>query len=199
MPALFGRKLLNPDSVGVLPRWSASNEDTTFYSASRPPHEMSIGASLTLFDRVTLEAFGVGQFGHMVYDDLAQEMAQDGLWPECMPINARVEAGDLAGLTTQQISRCSEDFAFLNEAWFEDADYFRMQTATLTYRVPEAWLPGALTAATIQLQGTNLLTITNFSGLYPDALLYPAGQTARGNGFILPPPKTFTLNLRVNF
>ncbi|MGH7501035.1 MAG: TonB-dependent receptor domain-containing protein [Longimicrobiales bacterium] len=199
MPALFGRRLLNPDSVGVLPRWSPSNEDTTFYGPSRPPHEFSIGASVMLFNRLTLEAFGVGQLGHMLYDDLAQELAQDGLWPDCMPINARVEAGDLAGLTTQEISRCSEDFASLNEAWFEPADYFRMQTATVSYRIPESWLPGALSAATIQLQGTNLLTITDFSGLYPDALLYPAGQTARGNGYILPPPKTYTLNVRVNF
>ena len=65
--------------------------------------------------------------------------------------------------------------------------------------MPERLLPGALTAATLQFQATNLFLITNFSGLDPDALLYPGAQTARGNGYILPPPRTYTLSLRVNF
>jgi hypothetical protein len=128
-------------------------------------------------------------------------MAIDGLWPSCIPINERVKRDDFADIPTKQIARCSEDYAD-NEDWFEPGDYFRLQSATLSYRVPEtllARLPGGLQAAVLQFQATNLFIITDFSGLDPDALLYPAGQTARGAGYILPPPKTYTLNLRVNF
>lgn len=196
MPSLFGVKLLNPDAIGELPMYSA--EDTTYYGTTRPPHEIGLGASLTLFNRLTLDAFGVGQYGHVLYDDLAQELAADGLWPECFPVNVRVNAGDLADIPTREIARCSQNYSD-NEDWVEDADYFRLQAATLSYRLPERWLPGSLTAATLQLQATNLFTITNFSGLYPDALIRPLEQTARGAGYILPPPRTYTLNVRVNF
>jgi hypothetical protein len=196
MPSLFGVALLNPDAVGELPEYTA--EDTTFYGTTRPPHEIGIGLSATLFNRLTLDAFGVGQYGHVLYDDLAQEMAEDGLWPACWPINVRVNAGEYADIPTRDIARCSQDYAD-NEDWVEDADYFRLQAATLSYRVPEQWLPGRLTAATVQFQATNLFTITNFSGLYPDALIRPLEQTARGAGYILPPPRTYTLNVRFNF
>ncbi|MCI0437270.1 MAG: TonB-dependent receptor [Gemmatimonadetes bacterium] len=196
IPSLFGKRLLNGDSVGVLPVYT--DADTSWHGPTRPPHEISLGATVTLFNRLTVDAFGVGQYGHVLYDDLAQEMAEDGLWPGCYPINARVNAGDLAGLTAREIGRCSEDFAD-NEDWVEDADYFRLQSATVSYRLPEQWLPGSFTAATIQLQATNLFTITNFSGLYPDALLRPIEQTARGAGYILPPPRTYTINVRLNF
>lgn len=198
MPALYGFELLNPDAVGELPEYT--EDDTVFYAPSRPPHEIFLGASLTVFDRITLNVFGVGQYGHMLYDDLAQEMAQDGLWPPCIPINEKVDAGNLEGLTAREIARCSEDHgADLNEMWFEDADYFRLQSTSLSYQIPDSWLPETFTGATVQLRGTNLFTITDFSGLYPDALLRPAQQTARGAGYILPPAKTYTLNVRLNF
>ena len=86
-----------------------------------------------------------------------------------------------------------------NEDWMEPADYFRLQSASLSYRVPRGWLRGGFTGATIQLRATNLFTFTNFSGLYPDALIRPAQQTARGNGYILPPARQFSVNLRLNF
>jgi TonB-dependent SusC/RagA subfamily outer membrane receptor len=199
LPALFGVRLLNPDAIGELPEYT--DADTSFYGPSRPPREVSLGASLTVLNRLTLDVSGVGQYGHWLYDDLAQEMAIDGLWPSCIPINERVKRDDFADIPTKQIARCSEDYAD-NEDWFEPGDYFRLQSATLSYRVPEtllARLPGGLQAAVLQFQATNLFIITDFSGLDPDALLYPAGQTARGAGYILPPPKTYTLNLRVNF
>ncbi|HEX7091508.1 MAG TPA: TonB-dependent receptor [Longimicrobiales bacterium] len=196
MPSLFGRKLLNGDSVGVLPQYST--EADHWYGTTRPPHEISLGLAVTLFNRLTLEAFGVGQYGHVLYDDLAQEMATDGLWPPCIPINIRVERGDIAGLRTRDIARCSQDYAF-DEDWVEKADYFRLQTATLSYRVPERFLPRGTEAATLQFQATNLFVITDFSGLYPDALIRPVEQTARGAGYILPPPRTFTLGIRLNF
>lgn len=198
IPSLYGIRLENPDAIGELPMESAA--DTFFYGPSRPPHEIGLGATLTLFDRLTFDAYGVGQYGHMLYDDLAQELAQDGLWPGCWEINERVKADDFADIPTRDIWRCSEDYgAFRNESWFEKADYFRLQTASLRYRLPESWMPGNIASATLQLRATNLFTLTGFSGLYPDALLRPTEQTARGNGYLLPPPRTYTLNLRVTF
>lgn len=201
LPSMFGRELLNRDSVGQLPVYST--DQNFFFGTTRPPREYSLGGTLTLFRRLTLDAFGIGQYGHVVYDDLAQEMAEDGIWPPCIPINARVQAGDFADIPTRDIAKCALPYAFDgvndNQDWAESASYFRLQSATLSYRVPERFLPGRMSAATLQLQATNLFTITNFSGLYPDALIRPLEQTARGAGYILPPPHTYTFNVRVSF
>jgi hypothetical protein len=100
--------------------------------------------------------------------------------------------------TAKDIGRCWENESD-NEDWMEPADYFRLQAVSLSYRMPREWLPGGFTGATIQLRATNLFTWTRFSGLYPDALISPAQQTARGAGYILPPARKFSMNLRVNF
>ena len=201
MPSLWDEKVINADSVGVLPIYSDTVE---YFGPTRPPHELSLGTSLTLFDRLTIDAFGVGQYGHVLYDDLAQEMATEGLWPACFETNVRVEqfqAGNtnaIAGLTAGQIAKCSQDYATDGD-WTESANYFRMQSVTANYRVPESILRFGFTQAVVTFQATNLFTITNFSGLYPDALIRPLEQTARGAGYILPPPRTYTLGFRLNF
>lgn len=217
IPALTGKQMCNPDEMGALPIYTddddcildgveiANHPDTFFYAPSRPPHEASVGFRATLFDDFILDAFGVAQVGHWLYDDMAQELAADGLWPECWPINDAVNAGVAAEdpslysmYTAKEIGRCWENESD-NEDWMEPADYLRLQAVSLSYRMPREWLPGGLTGATIQLRATNLFTWTRFSGLYPDGLLRPAQQTARGNGYILPPARQLSMNLRVNF
>ncbi len=217
IPALYGKKVCNPGEMGALPTYTDDDDcvlngieiqnhpDTFFYAPSRPPHEASVGVRATLFDDFILDAFGVAQVGHWLYDDMAQELAADGLWPECWPINDAVNAGVQAGdpslysmYTAREIGRCWENESD-NEDWMEPADYFRLQAVSLSYRLPREWLPGGFTGATLQLRATNLLTLTRFSGLYPDALLRPAQQTARGAGYILPPARQFSINVRANF
>ncbi len=217
IPALFGKQMCNPDEMGALPTYTddddcvldsveiANHPDTFFYAPSRPPHEASVGFRATVFNDFIVDAFGIAQVGHWLYDDLAQELAADGLWPECWPINDAVNAGVTAEdpsmysmYTAKEIGRCWENESD-NEDWMEPADYFRLQAVSLSYRMPREWLPGGVTGATIQLRATNLFTWTRFSGLYPDALIRPAQQTARGAGYILPPARQFSMNLRVNF
>jgi hypothetical protein len=40
---------------------------------------------------------------------------------------------------------------------------------------------------------------TEFDGVHPDALVDTAAEIDRAAGYILPPPKRFTLSLRANF
>lgn len=216
-PALIGKKMCNPDELGTLPIYTddedcvlngveiSNHPDTFFYAPSRPPHEASVGIRATLFSNFIFDVFGVAQMGHWLYDDMAQELAADGLWPPCWPINNAVNAGVSANdpslyaqYTAKEIGRCWENESD-NEDWMEPADYFRLQSASLSYRVPRDWLPSRFTGATVQLRATNLFMITNFSGLHPDALIRPAQQIARGNGYILPPARHFSVNLRLNF
>ena len=45
----------------------------------------------------------------------------------------------------------------------------------------------------------NLWHWTKFPGMHPDALAGSAAYVDRAAGFIIPPPKRFTLNVRLNF
>jgi TonB-dependent SusC/RagA subfamily outer membrane receptor len=207
MPSSFQQTLLNGDSVGVLPVYS----DTTEYQGpSYPPHEASAGVTTTFWNRLTLDAFAFAQWGHVLYDDLAQEIQGDygGFWEPCKEINDQVNAwyedpnvGTLAGLTAREIAQCSENFSN-NRDWVNPGDYIRLGTANISYRLPEEWLerlPGSFEQATIQLQGQNLFLWTRFRGVHPDALINTAATVDRSAGYILPPPRRFTLNLRLNF
>jgi len=207
MPASFQYTLLNGDSVGQLPVYS----DTTEYQGpSYPPHEASFGITATLWNRVTFDAFGLSQWGHVIYDDLAQEIQGDygGFWEPCKEIDAQVAAflneepgSSIDNLTTRQIAKCSQSYSD-NQDWLDDGDFIRLSSASISYRLPEEWLtniPGGFEQATLQLQGQNLWLWSGFRGLDPDALLNTAATVDRSAGYILPPPKRFTLNLRLNF
>jgi len=154
--------------------------------------------------------FAFSQWGHVLYDDLAQEIQGDygGFWEPCKEINDQVNAwyedenvGTLDGLSAKQIAQCSEEFSN-NRDWVNPGDYIRLGTANISYRLPEEWLakvPGGFEQATIQLQGQNLYLWTSFVGIHPDALINTAATVDRSAGYILPPPRRFTLNLRLNF
>ena len=203
-PSTYGDVIQNPDEVGVLPVYSDTLE---FQGQTTPPHEFSVGASVTLYDRLTLDVFGLGQFGHVLLDDQAQELAAEGLWPECVDVDTAVEAwfsdgrpeGGLGSITAGEIAQCSRRYSG-NSDWVFSADYFRIQSATASYRIPEDWLPGGLDGATIQLQARNLALFTDYPGSDPDALLQASTFTlGRVSGYTLPLPRTYSMNVRLTF
>jgi TonB-dependent starch-binding outer membrane protein SusC len=204
IPSTYGIPVLNPDEVGVLPEFG---DTTEFIGTTRPPHELSVGADLQLFNRLTLSAFGLAQFGHVLIDDQAQELAAVGLWPECVATNQTVEAyfdagepaGGLGSLTAGEIAHCSERWA-RNADWMNEADYFRLQSLGAAYRIPERFLPGRINAATLQFTARNLALFTDFPGIDPDAIIGPASYAlGRAGGYILPLPRTYSVNLRLSF
>ena len=82
------------------------------------------------------------------------------------------------------------------------ADFIRFGTASLTYRLQEEWLarlPGGFDQATVQFTVQNVGMWSKFRGLHPDALMNTAANLDRGGGYVMPPPRRFTLNLRLNF
>lgn len=84
----------------------------------------------------------------------------------------------------------------------EDGSYLRLQNLTIGYNLPVrnvSWLQG-LRDARIYLQGQNLFTITNYSGLNPDVNTF--GQGTINNGYdnsAYPLMKTYTVGLELGF
>jgi hypothetical protein len=204
MPTFNHYRITNGDSMGVLPIFSDTRES---YGPSYPPHEASAGLTLNLWNRLTLDTFFLGQFGHVITDRQASYMVQNGVtWPACVATDNQKEAydageGTLEGLSAQEIARCSNDYGWRRD-WAASGDFVRMGTVSASYRLQEEWLakiPIGFDQATLQFQAQNLWHWTNFPGMHPSALMGSAASVDRVAGGILPPPKRFTLNLRLNF
>jgi len=212
-PQFWGEPITNPNEEALPERDTVQNLGTSI-----PTQEVSLGLSVTFRNRLTVEAFGTGQLGHLVLDEGAEELATDGVWPQCIQPDGRTvdeqvldfffSGGTLENLPAQKIAQCATfssisgvPIAGLNEDWLFDGDYFRIQSASVSYRVPENWLPTTLTGATVQFRATNLHVFGELpTGTDPDALLGAATfELFRSAGFTIPPPRSYTLNVRLNF
>ena len=205
MPSFIDNKIQNRYEMGALPVYSDTAE---VYGPSNPPHEASAGLTLNLWDRLTFDTFFLGQWGNWITDTQASYMVQSGPgWPPCVDVVADYELyqedGDLSHLANYRagwIAKCTRGY---REDWAARADFVRLGTVTASYRLPEEWLQTLplfrFDQATIQLQAMNLWHWTKFPGMHPDALAGSAAYVDRAAGFIIPPPKRFTLNVRLNF
>ena len=142
----------------------------------------------------------------------AEEAATVGVWPECVGVDDNLtdhlDNGVPLTFTAGRIAQCSSRGSVggvalrnRNVDWTFKGDFFRIQSASLTYRLPESWLPFGFTAARVQFRATNIHLFTGFpTGTDPDALLGAANnELFRSGGYTLPAPRTYSLNLRVNF
>jgi hypothetical protein len=208
-PQFWGTPVSNPDELALPQRDTAQA-----LGRSIPNKELALGVSATFMNRLTLDVFGSGQYGHLLLDEGAEELATVGVWPQCTGVDDALLAfinDDVplpAGMTAGRIAQCSRFTSVggvaldnQNEDWIFPGDYFRIQSASLSYRVPESWLPAAFSSATVQFRATNLALFTDYpTGTDPDAMLGAAfNELFRSAGFTLPAPRTYSLNIRVNF
>ncbi|MEE8147348.1 MAG: TonB-dependent receptor, partial [Longimicrobiales bacterium] len=203
-PQFFGNPVMNPDEMALPVRDTLQDLGTTI-----PNKNLSLGLSFTLRNRLTLDLFGAGQFGHIILDEGAEEAATDGVWPQCIGVDDNLtdhlDNGAPLQFTAKKIAMCSSRSSVGgvslsdNEDWIFNADYFRIQSASLTYRLPESWLPG-FTGLQVQFRATNVALFGGIpTGTDPDALLGAANnELFRSGGFTLPAPRTYSLTVRIN-
>ena len=65
MPVFMDQRLLNGNELGVMPLYSDTAE---VYGPSNPPHEASAGFTFNAWNRLTLDAFFLAQWGHWMTD-----------------------------------------------------------------------------------------------------------------------------------
>lgn len=193
LPSFCEDVVQNPDEVGVAPVYETECQGTTY-----PTWTTGINTSLMIGNRVTVDALGEAQGGHVLNAATAYQNVRRGVWPPCYEIQARVDAGETSDLTAYERAKC--DPAYVRYGmWTEAADFFKLRSVSLGYRLPEGWLPGQLAGATLRLQGRNLLTVTDYSGLDPEVSEDGINSIYRQGYYHLPPPRTFMLSLKVDF
>jgi TonB-linked SusC/RagA family outer membrane protein len=82
----------------------------------------------------------------------------------------------------------------------EDGSYLRLQTLSLGYTFPNKWLSKAnISNLRLYLQGSNLLTFTNYTGYNPEVNRRSTDALRPGEDYCsYPLPRTFTLGLSFN-
>jgi len=85
--------------------------------------------------------------------------------------------------------------------WTKGADFFKIRSASLSFRLPQSWLPSGLRNGTLRLQGRNLFTATDYPGLDPEA--YEDGNRPgalyRQEYYNMPPIRSFTFSMQAGF
>lgn len=82
----------------------------------------------------------------------------------------------------------------------QDASWFRVRNATLSYRLPKSLLGNRLSSVQIGITGRNLLLSTPFRGYDPEALAFGPGSNLIGfTGRNTPITRSLTFNLSVGF
>jgi TonB-linked SusC/RagA family outer membrane protein len=88
--------------------------------------------------------------------------------------------------------------------YLEDGSYFRMKNVQLTYTLPNAWMSKiGFSSARVYVQGQNLFTLTNYSGMDPEINLrtYTSGNDRQigVDGGAYPTAKQYLVGVNLSF
>tara|TARA_B100001167_G_scaffold28915_1_gene15369 strand:- start:62 stop:538 length:477 start_codon:yes stop_codon:yes gene_type:complete len=157
-----------------------------------------IGAStrMTFARRVTFDMLFESQRGFVRPIGPAYQNVRRRQWPMCLPIADVWYNGDRSTLTSTQVGNCVGPYADWGY-WTDDASFIKLRSMTLSWRLPEGWVPGARTAQ-ISLQGKNLWTYApHYRGLDPEA--NDRRRSAMFEYYNAAPPRVFLANIQINF
>ncbi len=197
LPVFCNDRVQNPDEIGADPILERECVGPLY-----PKWTYGIGSSFTVGRRLTLDFLGEGQGGHWLSAGSAHQTVRRFAWPECLEIQGWIADDNqsaLAGVRAEDRAKCDRDLTSYG-VWTAPADFFKLRSVSASYRLPEDILPGAIRGATLRFQGRNLLTLTDYPGLDPEAR-----EDGSGNGlyqqeyYQLPPLRTFILSLKVDF
>lgn len=194
-PGFF--KFADIDGDGVI-----TPDDRTYIGNPNPDftYGLNLGLNYKNFD---LTAFFFGSQGNDVFNynrwwldfwpSFQGQKSQDLLnnsWTEQNPNATTPKASNKSNFSTNTQSA---------SYYVEDGSFFRLRTLQLGYTLPQSMLSSArIGSMRLYLQGTNLFTLTGYSGLDPD--VNNGGDTAFGiDHGNYPLSKTFLFGLNVGF
>ena len=116
---------------------------------------------------------------------------------------------DISGYTAFERARCAPNSKsdWYDIAWWtEKADFWKLRSLSLTYRLPERVFPWTK-SANITIAGRNLFTLTDYTGTDPESTDIEdaqgtgsdAGAFGRRDYYQIPPGRTLIVSLRLTF
>ncbi|MBW3555084.1 MAG: TonB-dependent receptor, partial [Gemmatimonadetes bacterium] len=204
-PGFFGRVILNPNELAA-----PEVVRDTFIGNVYPTRLFSVGSTIQLFDRLTLDGLFEFQGGHFLPNYTGYQNARRGVWQPCFEIQ-RAAAGvtDPAALenaTARERAQCDLD-DFHSDFWVEPADFWKLRSVSASYRLPSGLVRFGNNAV-LTVAATNLFTSTDYSGTdpevmdfydYAEAVFDGEADFGRRDYYQIPPPRTVTMSLRFDF
>ncbi len=193
LPAFCHDRVQNPDEIAS-PVYSEQ-----CLGATTPTRTIGLNTSLTLASRLTFDILGEGMGGHVLSSGTAYQNVRRSVWPMCRETYAAIAAGNRDNLSGGERALCDPSRVRYG-MWTQTADFFKIRSASVSYRVPEGWLPSSIRAATLRLQARNLATFTDYEGVDPEAFEDGSAEVLfRQEYYNLPPIKSFNFSVKIDF
>jgi TonB-linked SusC/RagA family outer membrane protein len=185
--------VMNPTAVGA-----AESTELAVLGVVFPQEIIALGTRMTFSQALTLDVLFESQVGHSRTIGIGWATARRETWPHCFGIQNEFNANGRTNLTPNQVVTCVPGKIDWG-AWTQDADFIKLRSASLSYRLPDDLIPGTRSVS-LSLQGKNLWQSTDYQGLDPEA-------TDRGldrgeyafEYYNMAPPRILILNMQVNF
>ncbi len=193
LPAFCHDRVQNPNEVG------APSYEEQCLGPTTPTHTYGINTTVGLGQRLTFDMVGEGMGGHWLSSGTAYQNTRRRVWPLCRSTFDAIANGQQSTLTAGERALCDPSVVRYG-MWTQPADFFKVRSASVSYRVPEGLLPAQFRSATVRLQGRNLFTFTDFEGVDPEAFEDGSAEVLfRQEYYNLPPMRSFLLSVQVDF
>jgi len=207
VPGYWGPRVVNANEFAN----PIVSDTAEFLGRVYPNQIWGFQTTLTLFNRLTVDALGELQSGAYLANWIGYQGARRGAWQPCYDVEAKLRAaagGDanaLNDVTALWRAKCALNRSSQNDRfWIEPSDFFKLRNVSLTYDVPTRLLGGFLRARKLAVTAAvrNALTITDYSGSDPEVKdSRDSGPTALGRRdyYNLPPIRTWFFSVRMGF
>ncbi|GAC1685713.1 MAG: SusC/RagA family TonB-linked outer membrane protein [Gemmatimonadaceae bacterium] len=203
VPGYFGTKVTNPDAFE-----NPVTARNVFIGGVYPTRIVSMGTTMVIAKRLTLDALGEFQGGAYLANWVGYQNALRSVWRPCYAVQQklRLVAKDPTSRALDDVraidrARCAIDRRVQDpDFWIEKSDFFKLRSVSLSYEVPSRLVRFGQ-AATIKLAGRNLLRSTDYSGTDPEVqdARDAGGSLGRRDYYNLPPSRSFQASVRVTF
>lgn len=113
-------------------------------------------------------------------------------------LNRWQQPGDMTDMP--RLTKKGNNYTLPSSRFIEDGSFLRLRSVTLGYTVPSAALSKyKISSLRVYVSGTNLWTLTNYSGLDPEVNVAGNNQNVRGiDHAVVPQPRSFQAGLNVS-
>ncbi len=181
--AFFGPHCSGIDADG---KFIIENPDESIYLGSAQP-KWNMGLSTTLtYKGFDLNISGYGMFGQKILNATEMSLSVPSRMPSQNVTDNFVKSG------------IKEDKIVYSDYWIEDGSFFRLQTITLGYTIPNTKRIG-LEKVRVYATVDNVCTITGYSGIDPEVSIDGLDSPGIDLCNVYPRPRTFLFGLNITF
>jgi TonB-linked SusC/RagA family outer membrane protein len=198
VPGYWHQYVVNDTAPGNTALGTLPVMEERYFGPSYPTSTWGFTTNFRIGRWLTLDAVGEAQLGHFLSSGVAYQNARRAVWPECRAQQAAYDADGTDGLTAWDTALCIRNYTTYG-MWIRPADFFKLRTLSASFFLPSKIIPGSR-AVTLLLQGRNLLTVSDFPGVDPEASEGGSSEVLwRQEYYNLPPYRSFIVSLKIEF